>query len=113
MFQLLLVFLIHFFFVQVTGRRLVQLIPTDRTCSNLKLSTAAPRGLLLFRGVTTVWVTITTSYWFRVAHTLESQCINLSWHGHGHELRACRGDRADLPIIRVILMAEVCSEVEC
>jgi hypothetical protein len=111
MFQLMLIFLIHFFFVQVTGRRLVQLIPIDRTCSNLKLSTAAPRGLLFFRGVTTVWVTITTSYCFRVAHTLESQCINLSWHGH--ELHACKGDRADLPIIRVILMAEVCSEVEC
>lgn len=31
----------------------------------------------------------------------------------GHELCACKGDRSDLPIVWVILLAEMCGEIEC
>lgn len=42
---------------------------------------------------------------------MESQCINLP--RLGHEDAHMTGDKADLPIVRIILSAEMRSEVEC
>jgi hypothetical protein len=112
--QLLLVFLIHFLFVHVPGRRLVQLIPADGTRSDLKLSTAAPRGLLFSREVTANSVTMALLlYCFRTERTLESQCISLSddgWHECASHSKAYE---THLPIVGVILLTKVCGKVEC
>ena len=48
MIQLVLVFFVHFFLIQVPGGRLIQLFPTHRTCGNLELPAAAPCQLLFF-----------------------------------------------------------------
>jgi hypothetical protein len=50
MIQLVLVFFLHFFFIQVPGGRLIQLVPTHRTCGNLEFPAAAPCRLLFSAG---------------------------------------------------------------
>jgi hypothetical protein len=54
---------------------------------------------------------ITLPLCLRAGRTLESQCISLS--RQGHECIDAGGDKTDLPVVRVILLAEMCGKIEC
>jgi hypothetical protein len=57
-----------------------------------------------------VGISVTAYHRPQAGRTLESQCISLSrqWHECIHE----RGDKTDLPVVWVVLLAEMCSKIE-